>query len=624
MEFRPEVGDPIFLDLPLFFTEHPAAPGLPYGQKGRRGTVYQVEVAADHSLHALKVFTDFFQDERNALSAARLASFAGMPGLQACYRKVIIPQRYPDLIQAYPQLLYGVMMPWIHGDTWCDLVNALEPLYPDQCLLLARDLVGVLIEMEKRAIAHCDLSGANLLLTLNPIKVNLVDVEEIYSPDLVSPDSRKLPAGTPGYAHATAAGGLWNRYADRFAGAVLIAEFLGWSSESVRQKSYEYQYFDQKEVQTNSPRFQLLRETIRRLWGRQTADAFSHAWFSQQLENCPSFSDWISILNGLATAAPQQPAAAQSAAPFESPAAPPTLVEQTLVEPPGAGPHPADATLPADDVPTPEATLVDPNPPTPRLEAVYNPAQQRAGAQPSAGRTALPNVRQVTSGSPYQAAKNRIAKNPLLRKWMFAFPIVVVIAVLAAVTISWVTATPRGTASLTGTVIDHATRSGVSAEVVARVSGHDYPAKSDSSGAYTIADLPAGEASLLAQIPGYASTPLPVTLTADTHINAAQIDLYLVAAVVKGTVQDANSQPLGGVTLQVLDTATGKEIPVANPANLKTAQDGSFAFALKEPATIQLKFNLRGYLTLTSDPVKAASGKVNYLETDPVHLEKEN
>lgn len=620
MDFRPEVGDQIILDLPFNFTEHPAAPGLPYGQKGRRGTVYQVEAAADHSLHALKVFTDFFQDERNALSAARLASFAGMPGLQACYRKVIIPQRYPDLIRAYPQLLYGVMMPWIHGDTWCDLVNALEPLYADQCLLLARDFVGVLIEMEKRAIAHCDLSGANLLLTLNPIKVNLVDVEEMFSPDLVSPDSRKLPAGTPGYAHATAAGGLWNRYADRFAGAVLIAEFLGWSSESVRQKSYEYQFFDQKEVQTNSPRFQLLRETIRRLWGRQAADAFSHAWFSQQLEDCPSFSDWMSLLNGLTAAAPPQPAAAQAAAPIHSAAAPATLIEQTLVEElPGAAPRPANATLTADDVAHPTATLVDPTPPTPRLEVVYNPAQQRAVPLPSAGRTALPNVRQVTSGSPFRAAKK-----PFLRKWMLAFPIVLVIAVLTAVTISRVTATPRGTASISGTVKDHATLNGVAAEVVVRVAGHDYPVKSDSSGAYTIADLPAGEASLSAQIPGYASTPLPVILTADTNSSAAQIDLYLVAAVVKGTVQDANSQPLEGVSLQVLDSVTGKSIPVDTPASLKTAKDGSFTFTLKEPATIQLKFSLNGYLPLTSDPVKVTSGKVNYLETDPVHLEKEN
>ncbi|NMB88710.1 MAG: hypothetical protein GYA17_10140, partial [Chloroflexi bacterium] len=296
MEFRPEVNQRIHIDQDFVFTQHPAAPGLPYGQSGRRGTVYQVVLEDDGSFHALKVFSEFFQDPRNAVTAQRLYHFAGLPGLQVCYRKVITPRLYPDLAKNYPQLGYAVLMPWVEGETWYDQILSAEPLTADQSYLLARQLAGNLAEMEKRHLAHCDLSGANCLIQLDPLRVALVDVEEMYGPDLKSPDARKLPAGTPGYAHQTAYRGLWGSDADRFAGAVLLAEMLGWCNDRVRQCACEAQYFDEDETQTTCERYQVLREALRREWGGEVSDTFARAWFSERLPDCPTFERWSTVL----------------------------------------------------------------------------------------------------------------------------------------------------------------------------------------------------------------------------------------------------------------------------------------------------------------------------------------
>ena len=81
--------------------------------------------------------------------------------------------------------------------------------------------------------------------------VELVDVEQMYSPKMDRPDV--LLAGSPGYAaHRTVHSGLWSSYADRFAGAVIIAEMLGWSDPAIVNRAWGESYFDQHEMQTRA------------------------------------------------------------------------------------------------------------------------------------------------------------------------------------------------------------------------------------------------------------------------------------------------------------------------------------------------------------------------------------
>src|SRR5207245_1392854 len=94
----------------------------------------------------------------------RLSSLASVPGLAACRQRVLSPRRHPELLRREPDLLYAVIMPWIEGPTWTQMVTTHRELDPDVCLELARGLTDVLEGLEERGLAHCDISGSNVLL----------------------------------------------------------------------------------------------------------------------------------------------------------------------------------------------------------------------------------------------------------------------------------------------------------------------------------------------------------------------------------------------------------------------------------------------------------------------------
>ncbi len=294
MPFHPIVGDVLILGEATYrFTEHPAAKGLPYGQSGRRATVYQLR-AGDNSLRALKVFTQAFRTANVATSAQRLKAFSELPGLQVFQRTVLTPQHHRDLLSKHTDLAYAVLMPWVEGATWQEIITGGQPLTPTQSLALAQHFVHILVYMEAQGIAHCDLSGPNVLVQTGSANVALVDVEDLHGPGLSRPE--KLPGGSPGYAHRTAPQGLWSAEADRFAGAVMLAEMLGWCDERVRRIAYGEQYFDPAEMQGNSERYQILLTVLRERWNNGTAGLFASAWHAASLMGCSPLSHWQSAI----------------------------------------------------------------------------------------------------------------------------------------------------------------------------------------------------------------------------------------------------------------------------------------------------------------------------------------
>jgi hypothetical protein len=233
---------------------------------------------------------------------------------------VLTPTRHADLLRREPDLTYAVLMPWIEGPTWVEVMLEKRPLTPQQALDLARAFAQVLVRMEEQGLAHCDLSGPNVLLPMlagqtadgrpqtacSPSStVELVDVEGLYAPGLPRPEA--LPSGSAGYAHRTAREGLWGPTADRFAGAVLLAEMLGWGDESVRQACYGETYFDPAEMPSVAQasacdRYQTLLSALARHYGQPVADLFERAWTSETLADCPTFGEWLVAL-------PEQPVA---------------------------------------------------------------------------------------------------------------------------------------------------------------------------------------------------------------------------------------------------------------------------------------------------------------------------
>lgn len=294
MAFRPKIGEEIHLNAQRYwFTGHPSAKGMPYGQTGRRATVYQLRDPANQ-LHALKVFTLAFRSPQTEAQAAQIARFTAIQGLEACRRAVLTPQANASLIEQQPDLKYAVLMPWVQGVNWQEVILTRRPVAAEVSHRIAGELIDLLANMERQGIAHCDLSGPNVLLHVNghdgAVPVSLIDLEDLYAPGLSAPV--KPPAGSVGYAHPEVRAGVWRPEADRFAGAVLIAEMLAWCDERARRIACSEQYFDPNEMQTGSERYQVLVQVLRERWGDSLASVFTRAWFAESLNECPSFADW--------------------------------------------------------------------------------------------------------------------------------------------------------------------------------------------------------------------------------------------------------------------------------------------------------------------------------------------
>ncbi len=300
MAFQPNVGDVLLIDdVPYHIGEHPAAPGMPYGQEGRQAIVYQL-VAPGGEKRALKVFKPKFCNPSLVTLAGRLAAFGELPGMQVCHRGVLTPQRHPALLRQYPDLLYAVIMPWIEGPTWMEVMLAQDtPGWPSptpaQCLVLARSFLEILAAMEQRGVAHCDLSGPNVLLPAlaGGEGAALVDVEGLYGPGLDRPEP--FASGTSGYAPRHAPEGLWQAKADRFAGAILIAEMLAWCDPAIRAAAYGETYFEQHEMQRDGRRYRVLLASLRQ-WGNGIVRLFEQVWWSDAIDGCASFGQWLLAL----------------------------------------------------------------------------------------------------------------------------------------------------------------------------------------------------------------------------------------------------------------------------------------------------------------------------------------
>ncbi len=279
------------------FSPHPVVPSMVWGQEGRHAVVYRLQPEYGGMAYALKVFREAFRHDGLLGAADSLNLYSSLPGMRVCEQIVLTPERHGALINQYEDLNYAMMMPWIEGNTWFDLLQMRKNLSLDQSRALAESMAWVLYALEINYLAHCDLSSGNVIIDPDFVQVDLIDVEDLYTPWVDPPPFVSI--GSVGYQHdSVAQTGQWSPSGDRFAGAVLIAEMLGWAHAEVRKAAYGESFFAPDELQQNTERYHLLRDVLRQ-FDAGFAEAFEQAWRSRSLTECPPLRTWYDLLDAL-------------------------------------------------------------------------------------------------------------------------------------------------------------------------------------------------------------------------------------------------------------------------------------------------------------------------------------
>lgn len=268
--------------------------------EGGTAFIYKIRNVDTKELCALKVFKRDSRNEHIARVAAHLARYTDLPELRSEQRICLTKKNYPELISLYPELEYAILMPWINTPTWAGIL--LNPRVSasytrEQAHDLALATANALWSLENHGLAHADIAGGNIVPSPDRKQVQLLDIEDIYIPDIPPPP--RLSQGSPGYQHNRLGPcGQWCLEGDRFAGAILLTEMLTWWNPRVRARVDDEaeSLFRPEDLQTShSPCWQAVRDTLYTLNPKLLA-LFDQAWFSRTLAECPPLSNWAAIL----------------------------------------------------------------------------------------------------------------------------------------------------------------------------------------------------------------------------------------------------------------------------------------------------------------------------------------
>ena len=288
------------------YVPHPIFANSVFVVEGSEAFVYQLRDPVRNTLHALKVFKPSYRGQYVAQRAIGLLAHKNVPELYLCNRICLSKETAPELIAAYPDLEYAVFMPWVQAKTWAWLMqdqSASAAYQPANASILALQTVRVLQYLEAHQLAHTDIAGSNIFLSLDLAHVQLLDLEGVYYQGAFPPPI--VSRGSPGYQHRHLPNeGQYCLAGDRFAGAILLTEMLTWWNPVVRALAAEHaeSLFQPRQLQTiDHSLWQAVRATLFIL-DAQILALFDQAWASSQLIECPDFATWEQTLKRLAPA----------------------------------------------------------------------------------------------------------------------------------------------------------------------------------------------------------------------------------------------------------------------------------------------------------------------------------
>lgn len=276
----------------------PSAPHIPYSSEGGRAFVYQLKDQKGDCF-ALKVFKRKFRGASLADSTHHLAQIEKFEGLRAASRRVLLPGE--TIIEKHPDLAYAMLMPWISGSTWFDvLVNARDKgtyFNSEFAVKLSAQFLKVMAGLEREGYAHSDISQGNLIVGQQQPEVQLLDLEDMYLPG--APPPAQDYKGSPGYRHRSGDQGAttWCSEGDRYSTAVMAAEMLLLTNQQAASLATDTGYFmSHCQDPVGQERFEMAKDMLRNIAPGFT-ELFQKAWHSESLSDCPKIADLREAIN---------------------------------------------------------------------------------------------------------------------------------------------------------------------------------------------------------------------------------------------------------------------------------------------------------------------------------------
>ena len=143
--------------------------------------------------------------------------------------------------------------------------------------------------------------------------------------------------------------------------------------------------------------------------------------------------------------------------------------------------------------------------------------------------------------------------------------------------------------TITGTVVDAFTNQRLSDVVVVLASNPLVNMTTDSSGNFSLSDIPAGGQLLNFSKPGYAADAVSASVSNDSVVSLGNIPLIsrYATGTITGVISDTTGKPLAAVAIAVSGAWSGSAV---------TGVDGSFTFDFVTPGAVTLTATKAGYL----------------------------
>ena len=372
---------------------HPGAPHMAFCAEAGRAHVYQLRNFKGEPF-AFKVFKSKFRTPNLVSATQNLRKLEYFPGFRAAKRQIVLPS--DPASRTYRNLEYSVLMYWIEGRTWFDVLGDARKngfsISRSTAILLCNNLLTVIEGLERDNIAHTDISPGNVIVDLNTYNVELLDLEDMYIPGAEPPPF--LNRGSTGYRHYTGDQGVtcWRPEGDRYAAAVLAAEILILSDRSLANSMTDDGFFTTHcKNHQGALRYNKAERLLKSI-APDFASVFDRSWRAASLQECPRISELragvIDLAGQLIASAPPPP----------PPPNPGVRWEPLYGDKPAKSPR---VYAPAPPRPTRDETIA-------AWEALFNPSQTSQPVRSSSsgrpiaqwGESATPSRKPQGGGSP--------------------------------------------------------------------------------------------------------------------------------------------------------------------------------------------------------------------------------